>query len=97
MVALANLSGVPNPGVIAPEGYALDAAIIARPGKMDIQCPRQSSSTQAAREVPRGSRRRQAHSAADAKWGRFFIPSKFFTALVYQKGFRVLGSFAPPQ
>jgi pimeloyl-ACP methyl ester carboxylesterase len=29
--------GVPNPDVIAPEGYTLDAAMIARPGNMDIQ------------------------------------------------------------
>jgi len=29
--------GVPNPNVIAPEGYTLDAAMIARPGNMDIQ------------------------------------------------------------
>jgi pimeloyl-ACP methyl ester carboxylesterase len=29
--------GVPDPDVIAPEGYTLDAAMIARPGNMDIQ------------------------------------------------------------
>ena len=29
--------GVPHPETIAPEGYALDAALIARPGNMDIQ------------------------------------------------------------
>jgi pimeloyl-ACP methyl ester carboxylesterase len=29
--------GVPNPELIAPEGYTLDAAMIARPGNMDIQ------------------------------------------------------------
>jgi pimeloyl-ACP methyl ester carboxylesterase len=29
--------GVPHPEVIAPEGYTLDAAMIARPGNMDIQ------------------------------------------------------------
>jgi pimeloyl-ACP methyl ester carboxylesterase len=29
--------GVSNPEVIAPEGYTLDAAMIARPGNMDIQ------------------------------------------------------------
>jgi pimeloyl-ACP methyl ester carboxylesterase len=29
--------GVPNPEVIAPEGYTLDAAMIERPGNMDIQ------------------------------------------------------------
>ena len=29
--------GVPNPDAIAPEGYTLDAAMIARPGNMDIQ------------------------------------------------------------
>jgi pimeloyl-ACP methyl ester carboxylesterase len=29
--------GVPNPDVIAPEGYTLDAEMIARPGNMDIQ------------------------------------------------------------
>lgn len=29
--------GVPHPEVMAPEGYTLDAAMIARPGNMDIQ------------------------------------------------------------
>jgi pimeloyl-ACP methyl ester carboxylesterase len=29
--------GVPDPNVIAPEGYTLDAAMIDRPGNMDIQ------------------------------------------------------------
>ncbi len=29
--------GVPDPNVMAPEGYTLDAAMIARPGNMDIQ------------------------------------------------------------
>jgi pimeloyl-ACP methyl ester carboxylesterase len=29
--------GVPDPDRIAPEGYTLDAALIARPGNMDIQ------------------------------------------------------------
>jgi len=29
--------GVPHPEVIAPEGYTLDAAMIARPGNMEIQ------------------------------------------------------------
>jgi pimeloyl-ACP methyl ester carboxylesterase len=29
--------GVPNPDAIAPEGYTLDAAMIERPGNMDIQ------------------------------------------------------------
>src|SRR5277367_209229 len=29
--------GVPHPEMIAPEGYTLDAALIARPGNMDIQ------------------------------------------------------------
>jgi pimeloyl-ACP methyl ester carboxylesterase len=30
-------AGVPDPDVIAPEGYTLDAAMIARPGNMEIQ------------------------------------------------------------
>lgn len=30
-------SGVPDPSVIAPEGYTLDSTLIARPGNMDIQ------------------------------------------------------------
>jgi len=30
-------SGIPNPEVIAPEGYTLDAALLARPGNADIQ------------------------------------------------------------
>src|ERR1700728_5369 len=29
-------SGLPNPEVIAPEGYTLDAALLARPGNVDI-------------------------------------------------------------
>jgi pimeloyl-ACP methyl ester carboxylesterase len=29
--------GIPNPDVIAPEGYTLDAALLARPGNVDIQ------------------------------------------------------------
>jgi len=29
--------GIPNPNVIAPEGYTLDAALLARPGNTDIQ------------------------------------------------------------
>jgi pimeloyl-ACP methyl ester carboxylesterase len=31
------LDGVPHPEQVAPEGYTLDAAMIARPGNMDIQ------------------------------------------------------------
>jgi pimeloyl-ACP methyl ester carboxylesterase len=31
------ITGVPHPETIAPEGYTLDAAMIARPGNMDIQ------------------------------------------------------------
>lgn len=31
------IDGVPDPNRIAPEGYTLDAALIARPGNMDIQ------------------------------------------------------------
>ncbi len=30
-------SGIPNPDVIAPEEYTLDAALLARPGNVDIQ------------------------------------------------------------
>jgi len=30
-------SGIPNPEMIAPEGYTLDAALLARPGNVDIQ------------------------------------------------------------
>jgi hypothetical protein len=29
--------GIPNPKVIAPEGYKLDAALMARPGNVDVQ------------------------------------------------------------
>ena len=29
--------GVPNPDAVAPEGYTLDSALIARPGRIDIQ------------------------------------------------------------
>jgi pimeloyl-ACP methyl ester carboxylesterase len=30
-------NGIPNPDLIAPEGYTLDAALLARPGNVDIQ------------------------------------------------------------
>jgi pimeloyl-ACP methyl ester carboxylesterase len=30
-------SGIPHPEMIAPEGYTLDAALLARPGNVDIQ------------------------------------------------------------
>lgn len=30
-------SGIPNPDLIAPEGYTLDAALLARPGNVEIQ------------------------------------------------------------
>jgi pimeloyl-ACP methyl ester carboxylesterase len=30
-------SGIPNPQTIAPEGYTLDAALLARPGNVDLQ------------------------------------------------------------
>jgi pimeloyl-ACP methyl ester carboxylesterase len=30
-------TGIPNPEVIAPEGYTLDGALLARPGNVDIQ------------------------------------------------------------
>jgi pimeloyl-ACP methyl ester carboxylesterase len=30
-------SGIPNPDLIAPEGYTLDAALMARPGNVEIQ------------------------------------------------------------
>jgi pimeloyl-ACP methyl ester carboxylesterase len=36
-IAQGTLDGVPDPNVIAPEGYTLDAAMIERPGNMDIQ------------------------------------------------------------
>jgi pimeloyl-ACP methyl ester carboxylesterase len=36
-IRLQYTDGVPNPDVIAPEGYTLDAALIARPGNSDIQ------------------------------------------------------------
>ena len=29
--------GIPNPELIAPKGYALDPALMARPGNADIQ------------------------------------------------------------
>jgi pimeloyl-ACP methyl ester carboxylesterase len=29
--------GIPDPGLIKPEGYTLDAALVARPGNVDIQ------------------------------------------------------------
>jgi pimeloyl-ACP methyl ester carboxylesterase len=32
-----NTDGVPDPNVIAPEGYTLDTALIERPGNMDVQ------------------------------------------------------------
>ena len=31
------MNGIPNPELIAPEGYTLDGALLARPGNLDIQ------------------------------------------------------------
>jgi len=71
--------GVPNPATIAPEGYTLDAAMIARPGNMDIQLDLLLDYANNVRLYPAFHQYfLQAKPPLLAIWGRndpFFIPA----------------------
>lgn len=71
--------GVPNPEVIAPEGYTLDAAMIARPGNMEIQLDLFLDYTNNVRLYPAFQEYfRKAKPPLLAIWGKhdpFFIPA----------------------
>jgi len=73
------LYGVPNPAAIAPEGYTLDAAMIARPGNMDIQLDLLLDYANNVRLYPAFQQYfRQAKPPLLAIWGKndpFFIPA----------------------
>ncbi len=70
--------GVPHPERIAPEGYTLDAALIARPGNMDIQLDLFLDYANNVRKYPAFQEYfRTAKPPLLAIWGRFdpfFIP-----------------------
>jgi pimeloyl-ACP methyl ester carboxylesterase len=71
--------GVPNPAAIAPEGYTLDAAMIARPGNRDIQLDLLLDYANNVRLYPAFQQYfRQAKPPLLAIWGKndpFFIPA----------------------
>jgi len=71
--------GVPNPTAIAPEGYTLDAAMIARPGNMDIQLDLLLDYASNVRLYPAFQRYfREMQPPLLAIWGKhdpFFIPA----------------------
>jgi len=71
--------GVPNPAAIAPEGYTLDATMIARPGNMDIQLDLLLDYANNVRLYPAFQQYfRQAKPPLLAIWGKndpFFIPA----------------------
>jgi pimeloyl-ACP methyl ester carboxylesterase len=71
--------GVPNPAAIAPEGYTLDAAMIARPGNMDIQLDLLLDYASNVRLYPAFQRYfREMQPPLLAIWGKhdpFFIPA----------------------
>ncbi len=71
--------GVPNPAAIAPEGYTLDAAMIARPGNMDIQLDLLLDYANNVRLYPAFQQYfRQAKPPLLAIWGKndpFFVPA----------------------
>jgi pimeloyl-ACP methyl ester carboxylesterase len=73
------LYGVPNPAAVAPEGYTLDAAMIARPGNMDIQLDLLLDYANNVRLYPAFQQYfRQAKPPLLAIWGKndpFFIPA----------------------
>jgi pimeloyl-ACP methyl ester carboxylesterase len=72
-------AGVPNPDSIAPEGYTLDAAMIARPGNMDIQLDLFLDYASNVKLYPAFQQYfRQAKPPLLAIWGKhdpFFIPA----------------------
>jgi pimeloyl-ACP methyl ester carboxylesterase len=72
------LTGVPHPEQVKPEGYTLDAAMIARPGNMDIQLDLFLDYANNVKLYPEFQKYFRAHQPPTlAIWGRndpFFIP-----------------------
>jgi pimeloyl-ACP methyl ester carboxylesterase len=70
--------GIPNPEVISPEGYTLDAALLARPGNADIQLDLFLDYANNVKLYPKFQEYfRQAKPPLLAVWGKFdpyFIP-----------------------
>src|SRR5215475_14189808 len=83
------LSGAPDPAAIAPEGYTLDAAMIARPGNMDIQLDLLLDYASNVRLYPAFQRYfREMQPPLLAIWGKndpFFVPAG---AEAYRKDIR---------
>src|SRR5262245_43332272 len=73
------LYGAPDPAAVAPEGYTLDAAMIARPGNMDIQLDLLLDYASNVRLYPAFQRYfRDMQPPLLAIWGKhdpFFIPA----------------------
>jgi pimeloyl-ACP methyl ester carboxylesterase len=71
--------GIPNPEAIAPEGYTLDAALLARPGNVDIQLDLFLDYADNVRIYPKFHEYfRKAKPPLLAIWGKFdpyFIPA----------------------
>ena len=71
--------GIPNPDEIAPEGYTLDAALLARPGNVDIQLDLFLDYANNVKLYPKFQEYfRKSHPPLLAIWGRFdtyFIPA----------------------
>jgi pimeloyl-ACP methyl ester carboxylesterase len=72
-------SGIPNPDLIAPEGYTLDAALMARPGNVDIQLDLFLDYANNVKLYPAFHEYfRKAHPPLLAIWGKrdpYFIPA----------------------
>lgn len=71
--------GIPEPGVIKPEGYTLDAALLARPGNVDIQLDLFLDYANNVKLYPRFQEYfRAAKPPLLAVWGKFdpyFVPA----------------------
>jgi len=72
-------SGIPDPSMIKPEGYTLDAALLARPGNVDIQLDLFLDYASNVKHYPRWQQYfREAKPPLLAVWGKFdpfFIPA----------------------
>lgn len=72
-------SGIPDPSMIKPEGYTLDAALLARPGNVDIQLDLFLDYASNVKLYPRWQQYfREATPPLLAVWGKFdpfFIPA----------------------
>jgi len=72
-------AGVPNPGMIAPEGYTLDSVLLARPGKLEIQLDLLLDYATNVKLYPKFQEYfRKERPSLLAVWGRndpFFVPA----------------------